>query len=193
MRAGRDCSLGSSCKASIDDPPDFGAAGAAIGSGVQLPCRPPRRCGSRRATAATIWLTPTLKQEQTVAPGSGWPAPGRPATTREACCAGRHVGRSSCSTAQLRATATGWRREEEARQAADRRRRRQGADRRSGVGIAERLDMAGIPKMRAAPLRSSRRARRRTPVPAASRHRPWPSPNRRRRAPAAWRRETAKP
>src|SRR5687768_15427458 len=37
MRAGRVLrSLGSGCKASIDDPPDFGAAGAAIGSGIQF-------------------------------------------------------------------------------------------------------------------------------------------------------------
>ena len=35
------------------------------------------------ATAATIWLTPIVKQEQTVAPASGRAAPARPATMRK--------------------------------------------------------------------------------------------------------------
>ncbi len=57
-------------------------------------------------TAAVIWLTPTLKHEQTVAPGSGVSAPGRPAVTAKRL-ARLWCEAPSCDTAQLRATATG--------------------------------------------------------------------------------------
>ncbi len=113
-------------------------------------------------TAATIWLTPTPKHEQTVAPGSGLirarPAGDEREALAQVAVLGGELRRSpSCARQPTGSLGRG-------RSAASRRAPSKKASRRSPdlpVGIAERLDIAaGIRKGGAAPASTSPRPRR---------------------------------
>jgi hypothetical protein len=129
-----------------------------------------------RRTAATIWLTPTLKHEQTVAPGSG-----------DRRLDGRRQGEAFAQLGmlgvELRSPSCGQPPPAGGRGTGGEQALavKEGEAQIAGlrVRIAERFDMVGNGEVSAAPICPTRRVRNERQAPAAIRHPPWPQPNRR--------------
>ena len=142
------------------------------------------------ATAAAMSFAPTLKHEQTVAPRSAQPLPGRPAMMPNR--ARPDMGSLSCATAQLRDTATGRRPGTTHRPTGRRRCRRTGAARTANRGKRK-------PPLWLMPQTMPRRTLPNPARPCRRRTRPairrctWPMPSSRRSSGAVYSSRTANP